>query len=236
MIYGSIPAAGKGSRLQPLGFSKELAPIGHKAIIEYLLDRMVSAGIKKIFVSIDHEKTDIIKYLWTKTKYKSYLVFSPKGKNGLQDGILSPAKFLHPEDEIYFGLPDTLWFPENGFKQLIKHNGKLVLGLFDSGSPEKFDSVDIDDRGVIKSVEVKVDNPKSNWTWGIGKVRVSEVAILNKIASKDKTRNILFGNSIHKYSQLHPAHAIQFKNSSFLDIGRKEDYQKASIFLKEHSI
>ncbi len=58
MIYGSIPAGGRGTRLQPIGFSKELAYVGGKAIIEHLIERMVIAGIKNIFINTASDKTD----------------------------------------------------------------------------------------------------------------------------------------------------------------------------------
>ena len=58
MKYGSIPAGGLGTRLQPLGFSKELAPVAHKAVIEYLIERMLLAGIDKIFINTAEDKTD----------------------------------------------------------------------------------------------------------------------------------------------------------------------------------
>jgi dTDP-glucose pyrophosphorylase len=49
-----IPAAGIGSRIQPLAFSKELLPIGtrledevecSRAISEHLIERMLTAGV-----------------------------------------------------------------------------------------------------------------------------------------------------------------------------------------------
>ena len=53
-MWGIVPAAGIGSRIQPLAFSKELLPVGSrreggregpKAVCEYLVDRMVLAGV-----------------------------------------------------------------------------------------------------------------------------------------------------------------------------------------------
>ena len=52
-MWGVIPAAGKGARIQPLAFSKELLPVGGrrdqtterpKAVSEYLVERMTRAG------------------------------------------------------------------------------------------------------------------------------------------------------------------------------------------------
>jgi len=56
-MLGIIPAAGAGQRIQPLGCSKELLPVGSrqvkgverpKAVAEYLVERMIAAGAKQI--------------------------------------------------------------------------------------------------------------------------------------------------------------------------------------------
>ncbi len=56
-MWGIIPAAGGGSRIQPLAFSKKLFPVGSwldragerpRAVSEYLIDRMIAGGADKI--------------------------------------------------------------------------------------------------------------------------------------------------------------------------------------------
>ena len=70
-MWGIIPAAGVGSRIQPLAFSKELLPVGSyisgaserpRAVSEYLIDRMVNAGVDKICFVISPGKSDIMDY------------------------------------------------------------------------------------------------------------------------------------------------------------------------------
>src|SRR5262249_30014991 len=70
-MIGVIPAAGAGLRIQPLGCSKELLPVGSrevegverpKAVSEYLVERMISAGATQICIVISAEKTDIVKF------------------------------------------------------------------------------------------------------------------------------------------------------------------------------
>ncbi len=70
-MIGIIPAAGAGERIQPLGCSKELLPVGSrlvdgverpKAVSEYLVERMIAAGAIQICMVISAEKTDIVEY------------------------------------------------------------------------------------------------------------------------------------------------------------------------------
>lgn len=234
MRYGSIPAGGLGTRLQPIGFSKELAPVGGRAVIEYLIERLLRAGVDKIFVNTAEDKTDLIRYLSTKSPYRNNLVYLVRERKGLLDGIVQPASLLHPNDQLYFGLPDTIWYPQDGYKELDKSSGKLILGLFDTGTPESFDSVKCGDNGQIQSIEVKVENPKSKWTWGIGKLRASEATVLTKLANKQRGTP-LFGVAMHEYAQLYPAYAVQLNSSSYLDIGRPELYRQAESFVQSHN-
>jgi UTP-glucose-1-phosphate uridylyltransferase len=52
-MWGVIPAAGNGTRIQPLAFSKELLPVGDrdgerpKAVSDYLVERL-TAGRRDI--------------------------------------------------------------------------------------------------------------------------------------------------------------------------------------------
>ena len=73
-IVGIIPAAGTATRLSPLPCSKEILPVGMeqwgdkpyrrpKVAIQYLLDAMREAGIKKTYLIIRNNKWDIPAFL-----------------------------------------------------------------------------------------------------------------------------------------------------------------------------
>jgi len=51
-VWGIIPAAGNGTRIQPLAFSRELLPMAGedrpKAVSEYLVERMEAGGATKL--------------------------------------------------------------------------------------------------------------------------------------------------------------------------------------------
>src|SRR3954451_16771448 len=70
-MWGIIPAAGAGSRIQPLAFSKELLPVGcrvdrgverPRAVSEYLIERLVRCGVDKLCFVISPGKCDILEY------------------------------------------------------------------------------------------------------------------------------------------------------------------------------
>ena len=70
-MWGIIPAAGAGTRIQPLAFSKELLPVGSRvdgtverprAVSEHLVERMIAAGARRLAFVISPGKSDILEY------------------------------------------------------------------------------------------------------------------------------------------------------------------------------
>ena len=63
--YAVIPAAGRGTRLLPVteAIPKELIPIGNKPMIQYVLERLIEAGIREAVVVINPLKMALKKYL-----------------------------------------------------------------------------------------------------------------------------------------------------------------------------
>src|SRR5512140_286014 len=120
-MWGIVPAAGAGSRIQPLAFSKELLPVGSRiesgverprAVSEYLVERMIRGGATNICFVISPGKSDILEYYGggMETAHICYAVQPRPG--GLCDAIFSALPLIHPADQVVIGLPDTIWFPE----------------------------------------------------------------------------------------------------------------------------
>src|SRR5262249_33871784 len=125
--WGIIPSAGLGTRIQPLAFSKELLPVGTRldgnvekprAVSEFLLDRMLLAGVNRICFVISSAKTDIVSYFGSHIEDVPICYVVQQNPHGLCDALFSALPFVSPQDELYVGLPDTIWFPEHGFESL----------------------------------------------------------------------------------------------------------------------
>src|SRR6516162_7431013 len=123
-MIGIVPAAGTGQRIQPLGCSKELLPVGSrmvggverpKAVSEYLVERMVAAGATQICMVISAEKTDIVRY-YAERDFAAEIFYTIQPKpQGLCDAIFRAAPFAHHHERVLIGLPDTIWFPEDAY-------------------------------------------------------------------------------------------------------------------------
>src|SRR5215469_2758293 len=161
-MWGIIPAAGSGSRIQPLAFSKELLPVGSsvekgqerpRAVSEYLVERMISGGADKLCFIISPGKADILQYYGSRVWGADIVYAVQPQPGGLCDAVFRAHPLIPPEDHVIIGLPDTIWSPEDGLKRLP--DGVLSLLLFPVEHPELFDAVAADADGVVKEVQVK---------------------------------------------------------------------------------
>lgn len=176
-MWGIVPAAGHGSRIQPLAFSKELLPVGSRldgdterpcAVSEYLLDRMILGGAKKICFVIAPGKSDIMEYFGASYGGAEIAyVIQPKAA-GLCDAIFRARTVVPATETVLIGLPDTIWFPEAALADLPEK--LLSFLLFPVERPEFFDAVVLDDRGHVSEIQVKQKGAASNWVWGAFKI------------------------------------------------------------------
>ena len=172
-MWGVIPAAGQGSRIQPLAFSKELLPVGvrrdgdedrPKAVGEYLVERMAAAGARKVCFVISPAKSDILRYFGGRIgEVEVAYVVQPRPA-GLCDALFRAAPLIHPDEPVAVGLPDTIWFPANALTELP--DDRLAFLLFPVDRPQYFDAVVMDGLGRVQEIEVKVSDPRSIWIWG----------------------------------------------------------------------
>src|ERR1051325_8699420 len=175
-MIGILPAAGTGERIQPLGCSKELLPVGSrlvngserpKAVSEYLVERMIAAGAEQICMVISAEKADIVKY-YAERDYAAEIFYVVQQKPaGLCDAVFRAEPFARRHETVLIGLPDTIWFPENAYfpaLNLEKSDGTLLL--FRLPAPTVFAAVVGDDLGCVREVGVKKRQAASHWIWG----------------------------------------------------------------------
>ena len=161
-MIGVIPAAGAGLRIQPLGCSKELLPVGSrlmegmtrpKAVSEYLVERMIAAGARQICMVISAEKSDIVRY-YAERDYAAEIFYAVQRKpRGLCDALFRAASFVRSDEPVLIGLPDTIWFPENAYLAAVdaiashgdpSHGetpAEVNLVLFPVDNPSAFDAV-----------------------------------------------------------------------------------------------
>src|SRR3954471_10247471 len=168
-MWGIIPAAGAGTRIQPLAFSKELLPVGcrldgdterPRAVSEYIIERMLNAGADKICFVISPGKSDILAYYGGGIGPANFTYVVQPRPAGLCDALFRALPLIHPDEHAVFGLPDTIWFPDNGLSALP--DGVLSFLLFPVDHPEFFDAVVTAQDGSVSEIQVKQRGAASN--------------------------------------------------------------------------
>src|SRR5947209_9851318 len=135
-MWGIIPAAGAGTRIQPLAFWKELLPVGSRfdgsverprAVSEHLVERMLKAGATKICFVISPGKSDILEYYGGRIGDARICYLVQRQPAGLCDAIFQAVPFIAADEQVIVGLPDTLWFPIGGLRALDEEMLSFLL-------------------------------------------------------------------------------------------------------------
>lgn len=231
-MWGIIPAAGMGSRIQPLAFSKELLPVGSyfegtterpRAVSEYLIERMVKAGVDKICFVISPGKSDILNFFGGHALSATIFYAVQPHPAGLCDAIFRALPLIPPEDEVCIGLPDTVWFPEDALGRLPSH--QLSFLLFPVEHPDRFDAVLTDDSDAVLEIQVKRPLADTNWVWGALRLPGSVLAELHSLwlARQDE----YLGTLVNEYLA-RGGRAFGYKcGNAYVDVGTLNGYREA---------
>ncbi len=239
-MLGIIPAAGAGSRIQPLAFSKELLPVGSRrdgeherprAVSEYLVERMICAGASKICFVIGPGKSDILEYFGATVGAVRLCYTVQAEPAGLCDAIFCALPLVQPDETVLIGLPDTIWFPIDGLCALPEDC--LSFLLFPVAHPEYFDAVIADDDGRIRKIEVKQKRPGSQWIWGAFKMPRATLLELHQIWQQRERRDQFIGTLVNAYlAQGGRATAVR-AGRAYVDVGTVDGYRAAIRLLSE---
>lgn len=238
-MWGIVPAAGAGSRIQPLAFSKELLPVGSRlemgierprAVSEYIVERMLLAGADKICFVVSPGKADILAYYGGNIG-KAHIAYTVQSQPaGLCDAIFRALPLTSRDEGVIVGLPDTIWFPANGLCTLPSN--ALSFLLFPVERPDLFDAVSTDAAGNVLEIEVKQPHPRSSWVWGAFRMPGTVLAELCDLWNARGRSDEYFGTLVNAYlAQGGRAVGVR-SGTSYVDVGTLNGYREAIELLK----
>jgi glucose-1-phosphate thymidylyltransferase len=238
-MWGIIPAAGSGTRIQPLAFSKELLPVGGRvdgaverprAISEYLVDRMMIGGAKKLCFVIAPGKSDILEYYGGGTLDSVTISFVVQPRpSGLCDAIFQAAPLVAPGEHVCIGLPDTIWFPENALCALP--DDELSFLLFPVAHPQFFDAVRTTTDGRVLEIQVKQQNAGSSWIWGAFKMPGNILHELYSLWLARDRRDEYIGTLVNAWLATGGSAVGIRSGESYVDVGTLNGYREAMNLL-----
>ena len=240
-MWGIIPAAGAGSRIQPLAFSKELLPVGSqaegnsekpRAVSEYILERMILGGVTKICVVVAPDKLDILEYYGAGVgPAKLFYVVQP-APAGLCDALFRALPLIPDGEPVVIGLPDTVWFPDNALRALADDQFSFLL--FPVERPELFAAVVTDSHGAVREIQVKQTTARSNWIWGAFKMPGATFASLYRLWSEERQySDIYIGTLVNAYIGAGGSARAVYAGEAYFDVGTLTGYREAISLLSQ---
>jgi glucose-1-phosphate thymidylyltransferase len=239
-MWGIVPAAGRGSRIQPLAFSKELLPVGSRldkglerpcAVSEYLVERMIRGGADKICFVISPGKSDIMEYYGAGYGDASVAYVVQPQANGLCDAIFRATPLVPHDEPVIVGLPDTVWFPEDALSQLPED--ELSFLLFPVERPEFFDAVVLDERDRVIEIQVKRKDAASYWIWGAFKMPGHRLHQLQRLWRERLCRDEYIGTLVNAYLAQGGAALGVKAGRAYVDVGTLHGYRSAIGLLSD---
>ena len=202
-MWGIVPAAGAGSRIQPLAFSKELLPVGSrvdgdgverpKAVSEYLVERMIRAGATRICFVISPAKGDIVQYY------------------GGGFGTADVCYAVQPRPAGLCALGDDT----------------LSFLLFPVERPEFFDAVVTDADGRVLEIQVKQPGAATHWVWGAFKLPGWCFAQLHELWRERGKQDEYIGTLVNAWlARGGVARAVR-AGQTYVDVGTLHGYREA---------
>ena len=238
-MWGIVPAAGRGSRIQPLAFSKELLPVGSRsesgvdrpcAVSEYLIERLILGGADKICFVISPGKSDILEYYGDRYRGAELAYVVQPQASGLCDAVFRARTVVGVREDVLVGLPDTVWFPNNALSALPE--AELSFLLFPVEHPELFDAVVLDGE-LVREIQVKQADATSQWIWGAFRMSATGFHDLHLLWQRRGCRDEYFGTLVNGYIEAGGRGIGVKAGESYVDVGTVNGYRTAMALLAD---
>lgn len=237
-MWGVVPAAGQGSRMQPLAFSKELLPVGSRtegdrerprAVSEYLVERLVLGGATKICFVISPGKSDILEY-YGGSVFSAEVFYAVQPRPaGLCDAVFRAAPLVSESDDVLVGLPDTIWYPEDALARLP--GGGVAFLCFPVEHPQFFDAVVSREDGAVEEIRVKQPDAGSNWIWGAFKLGGRAFHDLHALWREPGRGDEYIGTLVNAYLARGGRATALREGTAYVDVGTVRGYREAMNLL-----
>jgi dTDP-glucose pyrophosphorylase len=237
-VWGIIPAAGAGSRIQPLAFSKELLPVGSRlqdgierpcAVSEYLCERMIAGGAGKLLFVIAPGKSDIMEYYGGSYGEAAVAYVVQPDPQGLCDAIFRASPFVQPDEAVLVGLPDTIWLPADGFASLPED--RLAFLLFPVEDPSAFDAVETDAAGRVREIQVKRADATTRWVWGGFRMPGAVLHALHALWRERQRADEYIGTLVNAWLARGGQAVGVRAGEAYVDVGTLEGFRAAAEML-----
>ncbi|XXX76627.1 sugar phosphate nucleotidyltransferase [Sorangium sp. So ce134] len=242
-VWGLIPAAGRESRIQPLSFSKELLPIGSRlergaerprAASEHLVDRMLLAGATRVCFVVSSGRSELLEYYGAAVGQASLSYVVQPRPDGLCDAVFRALPLIPPEDLVLVGLPDAIWFPEDGLSAL--RDQALSFLLFPVDRPGRFDAVVTDGEGRVVEIQARRHDAAPRWVWGAFKATGAALQELHELWCERGRRDEQIGPLVNEYIARGGVALGVPAGHAYVEVGTVDGYREALRLLSSRAL
>jgi glucose-1-phosphate thymidylyltransferase len=246
-LIAIIPAAGKGSRLEPFPCPKELFPVGYqdytikgsvqkrpKVVSQYLIENIIKAGVKKFIFIISEGKSDIMSYYGNGSRFGIHISYLYQEQINGMPAALNLAFPWTANATFVFGMPDTIIEPHDFFAKLLNYHHQteaaVTLGLFPTNTPSKFAMTEIDENNHVTFIIDKPAKSALTHTWGCACWNSEFSGLINdylantKLLEKEIVLTDIFNYALEKKLKVN---ALKLDDARYIDIGTADELDTA---------
>jgi len=154
-MKGVVPAAGKGERLEPLTLAmpKELIRVGHKPVIEHVIDNLKACDVRDVLVITGWKKGAVLDYLGSGERLGVNIYYRVQDEQkGIAHAVNQARDWIGDEDFTVIYGDNYFKPPENISKAVEFHRKKGALAtlvLHPVKDPTRFGIVKVDQDGKV---------------------------------------------------------------------------------------
>ena len=201
-----------------------------KAVSEYLIERMARAGATRLCFVISPRKSDVLEYYGAEAfGARACYVVQPRA-DGLCDAIFRALPFVGDDEPVVVGLPDTVWFPDDGLARL--DGDALAFLLFPVARPQLFDAVITDERGWVREIQVKREDAASRWIWGAFRAPSRVLRELETLWRERGRRDVYLGTLVTAWLERGGRARGVRGGEDYVDVGTLHGYREAIQLLE----